>query len=178
MDFFEKILPAMCLCEVTGYMDGMDFHDDMMSIFFNTRRIRKSLKIGKLILSIKDGQATVEDKVFDSMLRRSQYGDLVYVDKGFHRSYLDNENTDMYIFIFDIRKVYERIRKDLDISFVEFHESVRQSDGYVSYDNAVKNWRMGSDKSMSAFSAYKEYIGGSKDDFCAIRMSKNSIFSM
>jgi hypothetical protein len=84
----------------------------------------------------------------------------------------------MFLFIFDIRKVYNAIKKDIDISFVEFYEHVRQSDGYINYDNGMRNWRIGSDKNMSAYAAYKEYIGGSKDDFCALKMSKNSIFSI
>jgi hypothetical protein len=178
MDFFEKILPAMVLCELTGYKSGMDFHDDMMSIFFRTSRIRKSLKVDKLILGIRDGGNKVEDKIFDESLRMHQHGDLIYVDKAFHRSYIDSENTDMYVFVFDSTSVYERLRKDLDISYVEFIEILREYDGYVNHDNGSKNWRIGSNKKMSVYGAYREYIGDNKDNYCAIRMSKSGILNI
>ncbi len=181
IDFFEKILPAMCLVEVSGYMSGKQFHDDMMSIFFTTRRIRKSLKIDRLVLELNDGKNKVEDKVFDSILRSSQYGDMVFVDKIFHRSYIDNEDSDMFVFIFDIVKLYELSRSDIDISFVEFLEAAKQSDGYIGYENAIRNWKMGYDKNISVYGAYKEYFGEEKknrDNFCAIRMQKKSILSI
>lgn len=177
IDFFEKILPAMCLCEVSGFKDGIDFHNDMMSIFFNTSRIKKSIKIDKIILSIRDNGNLVEDKVMDSTLRMSQQGDTVYVDKAFHKAYVDNDDTDMFVFVFDTTKVYKLIKKEIDMSYVDFMEVLLAYDGFMNYDNAVRNWRLGSDKKKTVYSAYKDFIGETKDNFGAIRISRSSIMS-
>lgn len=178
IDFFEKILPAMCLVEITGYMKGIRFHDDMMSIFFNTSRIRKSIKIDKMILGLTDGQNKVEDKVFDHMLRSNQAGDLVFVDKILHRSNIELDNSDTFVFIFNTVEVFEAIRKDVDISYIEFLEALSASDGYINYDNGIRNWKMLNDKNATVFRMYKEYFNGPKDNFGAIRMQKKAILSI
>jgi len=178
MDFFEKILPAMCLCELTGYMPGIEFHDRMMDTFFRSARLRSNIRIDKMILSVVDGAKKVEDKVFDIDLRNSQAGDMVYVDKAFHRAYIDNDDTDTFVFIFDVYRLYEMIRKNTDMSFVEFYDAIRMYDGYMNAENASKNWRIGSDRKKSVYQAYKEYIGGDRDNFAAIKMSKSNILSI
>jgi len=74
VDFFEKILPGMCLVEVSGYMDGWDFHDLMYEVFFSNEAVASLMNIEKLLLNIKVGENKVEDKLFDKRLRMNQHG--------------------------------------------------------------------------------------------------------
>ena len=64
------------------------------------------------------------------------------------------------------------------MSYIEFVDSLMSHDGYINYDNGMRNWRIGSNKNMSTYAAYKEYIGGAKDNFGAFRMSKKSILTV
>ena len=175
VDFFEKIIPAMCLVELLDYRPGVDFYTDMMAVFFNTSRIKSSIRIDKLLLRLKHKKGFMEDKLFDASLRENQKGDVVYVDTVFHKAYVDKENTDMYIFVFDGVEVFKKIRKEIDMSYVEFSSAIRSYEKYVDYDNSVKNWRLGSNKSKSVHSAYRENFRGIKENFFAVRISKNEI---
>ncbi len=175
LDFFEKILPAMCLVEAVGYMSGKVYHDDMMSIFYNTNRIKNTIKVDRLILNMIDGNRKVEDKVFNSNFRSVQNGDTVFVDKIFHKSYSAHKNTDMFVFIFNGQSVYSKISKDNDISYIDFISAIKEQKGYLNYENAIRNWTLGGDRSKGPYTIYKEYELGEKDDFFALRIAKSSI---
>ena len=176
IDFFEKILAGMCIAEATGYMDGWDFHDMMYAVFFNDENMGYSMNIEKMILSLQSGQSKVEDKFFDSKLRMNQHGDVVAVDKIFHTSYIDKEETDIYVLLFKRRDVYNKIKDDVSISFVEFSRTIDSLKGSIHIDNAMRNYRLGHDKNKTIYNWYVELFGKEKDEFAAIKINKKLFY--
>jgi len=178
VDFFEKILASMCLVEATGFMDGWEFHDKMHSVYFNDDNIRYSVNFEKLILSIQNGSSKVEDKLHDQNLRMNQNGDSVAVDKVFHMSYLEKEESDVYVLLFDKRVVYKALKADLNIGYVEFVQAIEALKSYINIENAMRNYRLGSDKTKTIYNWYLELFDGVKDDFGCIKINKKSFYGL
>ncbi len=178
VDFFEKILAGMCLVEVSGYMEGWDFHDLMYVAFFNDDSVHNSMNIDKMILGLSNGSSKVEDKMFDDKLRMNQNGDLVAVDKIFHKSYIDKEDTDNFVLLFKKRPVYDLVKKDLNISFAKFSILIDELKGAILIDNAMRNYRVGHDKNKTIYNWYLELFGKDKDNFAAIKISKKRFYGL
>ena len=178
IDFFEKILPAMCLVEITGFMDGWEFHDRMYKTFFNDSTIHSIMNIERLLLSIEHGNSKVEDKLFDDTLRMNQNGDLIAVDKIYHMSYIDKDNTDNYILLFKKREVYEIIKDDVGMTYVDFSIFIDGLKSAILIDNAMRNYRVGHDKTKTIYNWYNEIFGHDKDNFAAIKINKKAFYKL
>ena len=178
VDFFEKILPGMCLVDITGYMDAWDFHDLMYSAFFKDESIHNTMNIEKLILSLQDGSHKIEDKLFDDNLRRNQNGDIVAVDKIFHVSYASKDNTDNYVLLFKKREVYELIKEDIGMNFVNFSMLIDGLKSSISSDNAMRNFRIDHDRSKTPYNWYNELFGKDKDNFAALKINKKAFYKL
>ncbi len=178
IDFFEKILPAMCLVEITGYMDGWEFHDRMYKAFFNDKTIHSVMNIERLLLSIENGSSKVEDKLFDDKLRMNQNGDMIAVDKIYHMSYVDKDNTDNYVLLFKKREVYDKIKEDIGMTFVDFSMLIDGLKSAILLDNAMRNYRMGHDKDKTIYHWYNELFGHDKDNFAAIKINKKAFYRL
>lgn len=178
VDFFEKILPGMCLVDITGYMDGWDFHDMMYNVFFNDASIHNVMNIEKLILSLQNGSSKVEDKLFDSKLRMNQNGDMVAVDKIYHNSYVNKSDTDNFVLLFKKREVYDKIKDDININFVDFSILIDSLKSAILLDTAMRNWRVEHDKDKTLYNWYIELFGKDKDNFAAIKISKKLFYGL
>ena len=178
VDFFEKVLGAMCLSELIGYMNGWEFHDKMYAVYFNDENIKYSVNFEKLILSLSNGSSKIEDKLYDENLRLNQNGDIVAVDKIFHMSYIDKKDTDMYILLFDKRKVHKRLKSDINIGYVEFAQAIESMKDYIGIENAMKNYRLGHDKSKNIYNWYLELFSDNKDNFGAIKINKKNVYGL
>lgn len=178
VDFFEKILAGMCLVESTGFIDGWDFHDMMYEAFFNGDNIYNAMNIEKLLLSLQNGSSKIEDKLFDETLRMNQNGDIVAVDKVFHATYVDKEDTDNFILIFKKRDVYNIVKEDINMSFTEFSMFIDGLKNAILIDNAMRNYKLGHDKTKTIYNWYNELFGKDKDNFAAIKISKKRFYKV
>jgi hypothetical protein len=172
VDFFEKIVAGMCVAELTGVMTGAEFQEFMYDMYFNDDNIRLNINLTKTILALEDGPGKVEDKIYNSAYRMNKHGDLVYVEMFDHKVNLEsNAEPTTYLLIFSKRQMYKRIKKDVDISFSAFHKLVDSMPNAISWDNAVKNYRMLDDLEVTPLAKFKEYFNDDKTDFAALKVS-------
>lgn len=178
VDFFEKILPGMCLVDTTGYMDGWDFHDMMYEVFFSDEAAASLMNIEKLLLNMKSGDSKIEDKLFDKKLRMNQHGDLIAVDKIYHKSYIDKGDTDNFVLLFRKKDVYESLNEDIGMNFIQFSRMLDEYGAAINIDNAMRNYRVEHDKNKTIYNWYNELFGRDKDNFCAIKISKKRLYGL
>jgi ASC-1-like (ASCH) protein len=150
----------------------------MYEAFFNDEVVHNTMNLDKLILSIKNGSSIIEDKIFDEKLRMNQHGDIVAVDKLFHKAYVDKEDTDNFILVFRKRDVYDEIKDDIGMSYARFSIFVDTLKNAILIDNAMRNYRVGHDKNKTIYNWYVELFGKNKDEFASIKISKKKLYGL
>lgn len=178
VDFFEKILSAMCLADILGIIDPWELHDMLYSVYFTGDMRVYDINISKILLEMKLGQSKVVDKIYDSKLRLNQNGDLIAVDKVFHHTYVEREDTIMYVLLFDKRKVFNKLKDDLKISYIEFCRILDTQKNSIKPESGKRNYRLGHDKKKTIVAWYKELFDKNLDEYCALKINKTLIQTM
>lgn len=179
--FFFQLLPSMVALEFLLGEDAWAFHDDIVVYKFGEENALNVKTARNIVLSSMAGKYSISELLNDE-IRKSElastyevFFDIFMIDKIYHMAYLEKENSDLYVVAFSIKELFKKIGGDFEMTIDEFRNHIIEDSSYIKYDNACRNYRLGSNKEITITNAFFAKKDIEKSDFAAIKINKNDI---